>query len=347
MEVAKERGKKVARAYCSLHSKFVASKNTNTYQKCGQVYLITPHLFSILKRDHEVHGSSSGEKDLLDSPTNPKSRKIPECVLGAMFTYWFQKKENNHFLPLLQRLQTQVESEKLLVRGGRKGDKTRSDVETFLSLVNLRRDLDRGRLMIDLIRKRERLKRDYLTNLQSIFAEECSLVSMESERAPGEQDGARIEKEQSEGNTDTPDSTPFLPSVDGYCPSSPSSFFSQASGAPCWPLPSAGGKGSSVIKWWELGFREPQTGSTDPSPARNRGGFGGRTRKLPMVRPPRPRKRKERRAETKRTQLSVQSATGDVPSSSTPILLKEICKEGGKGGGSLCPLEKEQVQGEK
>ena len=385
MEVTKERSRKTARAYCPLHSKYVGSKNNNNilYQKCEQLYLITPHLMSILKRDHEVHGGRGGEEG---GEGEGRGRKIPESVLGAVFTYWFQKKEHNHFLPLLQRLQTLVESEKLLVegRGGGRGGRNRGggggeeEGERFLSLVNLRRELDRGRLLIDLMRKRERLKRDYVINLQNIFEEECRLIE-------GEKEG-----------------DPYLPSIDGYYPSSLSSpspspsslpspspspsplssFFSPAPPTPptphipCWPLPSP--PGPPAPKWWEVGFHEALSPSLPPSstPRSRKKGVVGRERKMPMVKT-RVRKRKDKRGEKRKGRGGEEGkgkcgGENDAHNSflcackgeheegssnaSTPVLLNQggrIGKLGGEGGkgkgkgkgkggkGVLSPLAKE------
>jgi hypothetical protein len=187
MIVKRERMKFFPRAYCGHHSKYVVSQNANIYQKCEQMYVTAPHLYSILKRDHVIHGLSFH----LEGMGTP--HPVPDSVLSVLFQYWFQKRQNNHFLPLVRRLQQRTESENAMQAKESSRRSRSSDVETFLSLIHLRRELDRGRLLVDLIKKRENLKRKYICNLEDIFEKENQM--------PQEM----IENEET-----------YIPSVDGF-----------------------------------------------------------------------------------------------------------------------------------
>lgn len=95
----------------------------------------------------------------------PKRNQFVQLLLG----YWTLKRQSRNGVPLLRRLQ-------ISHTGMRKfdGDKDADDEqviqlkEQLKSLQRLRQDLEKARLLVELIRKREKLKREYVKNHQLV-----------------------------------------------------------------------------------------------------------------------------------------------------------------------------------
>ncbi|RWS31132.1 peregrin-like isoform X11 [Leptotrombidium deliense] len=92
----------------------------------------------------------------------PKRNQFIQRLLG----YWTLKRQSRNGVPLLRRLQ-------ISYTGAKRGEETRDDdeqakkmKEELKSLQRLRQDLERARLLIELIRKREKLKRESIRVMQ-------------------------------------------------------------------------------------------------------------------------------------------------------------------------------------
>ncbi|RWS14694.1 peregrin-like isoform X10 [Dinothrombium tinctorium] len=92
----------------------------------------------------------------------PKRNQFIQRLLG----YWTLKRQSRNGVPLLRRLQ-------ITYTGAKRGEETRDDDEQakkmreeLKCLQRLRQDLERARLLIELIRKREKLKREYIKVMQ-------------------------------------------------------------------------------------------------------------------------------------------------------------------------------------
>ena len=97
----------------------------------------------------------------------PKRNQFLQRLLG----YWTLKRESRNGVPLLRRLQ--------ISNGGRRATRLGADVEEpandeqslqlkaeLKELQRLRQDLERARILIELIRKREKVKRELIRNLE-------------------------------------------------------------------------------------------------------------------------------------------------------------------------------------
>jgi len=83
---------------------------------------------------------------------------VPLSVLGLVYSYW-RTKRKAHPAPLIKRLEILQQE----------GYKVHQHVDLRLAeyqmrFVKLRRDFERARLLVDLVRKRETLKKDYIRN---------------------------------------------------------------------------------------------------------------------------------------------------------------------------------------
>ncbi|XP_036353375.2 peregrin isoform X5 [Ochotona princeps] len=81
--------------------------------------------------------------------------------MQRLHSYWTLKRQSRNGVPLLRRLQTHLQSQRNCEQVGRDSeDKNWALKEQLKSWQRLRHDLERARLLVELIRKREKLKRE-------------------------------------------------------------------------------------------------------------------------------------------------------------------------------------------
>lgn len=82
--------------------------------------------------------------------------------LKKLLSYWKLKRQHYNGVPLLRRLQSSQMSRKpLALEEGEKVDE-HSLTEQLIAWQTLRQDFERVRLLLELIKKRERIKRDFV-----------------------------------------------------------------------------------------------------------------------------------------------------------------------------------------
>ncbi|XP_058534481.1 peregrin isoform X4 [Ochotona princeps] len=82
--------------------------------------------------------------------------------MQRLHSYWTLKRQSRNGVPLLRRLQTHLQSQRNCEQVGQRDseDKNWALKEQLKSWQRLRHDLERARLLVELIRKREKLKRE-------------------------------------------------------------------------------------------------------------------------------------------------------------------------------------------
>uniref|UniRef100_A0A3P9JX70 Bromodomain containing 1 n=1 Tax=Oryzias latipes TaxID=8090 RepID=A0A3P9JX70_ORYLA len=89
---------------------------------------------------------------ILNQVSIQKKKAFVELVLN----YWTLKRQSRNGMPLIRRLQTSLQSQK----NRQNEEESRSLKEQLKEWHRLRHDLERARLLLELIRKREKLKRE-------------------------------------------------------------------------------------------------------------------------------------------------------------------------------------------
>ncbi|XP_019964661.1 bromodomain-containing protein 1 isoform X3 [Paralichthys olivaceus] len=92
---------------------------------------------------------------ILNQVSVQKKRAFVELVLN----YWTLKRQSRNGLPLLRRLQTSLQSQKN-AQPRQNEEESRALKDQLKEWHRLRHDLERARLLLELIRKREKLKRE-------------------------------------------------------------------------------------------------------------------------------------------------------------------------------------------
>uniref|UniRef100_A0A3Q2UXQ4 Bromodomain containing 1a n=1 Tax=Haplochromis burtoni TaxID=8153 RepID=A0A3Q2UXQ4_HAPBU len=92
---------------------------------------------------------------ILNQVSIQKKKVFVELVLS----YWRLKRQSRNGLPLIRRLQTRLQSQKN-VQPRQSEEESRALKEQLKEWHRLRHDLERARLLLELIRKREKLKRE-------------------------------------------------------------------------------------------------------------------------------------------------------------------------------------------
>lgn len=119
-----------------------------------------------MKKARQILAEKRSFIPIVSIPTIPIERvsKISELIsfprrndfLKALHAYWYLKRESRNGAPLLRRLQHSNSAMSFNHNKSRR-EKTKFKNQT-LKLLQLRRDLERARLLLELMRKRERLK---------------------------------------------------------------------------------------------------------------------------------------------------------------------------------------------
>ncbi|XP_072311138.1 bromodomain-containing protein 1 isoform X2 [Eucyclogobius newberryi] len=102
---------------------------------------------------------------ILNQVSVQKKRAFVELALN----YWTLKRESRNNLPLIQRLQTNLQSKKN-AQPKHNDEESRALKDQIKEWHRLRHDLERARLLLELIRKREKIKREEI-KLQEILLE--------------------------------------------------------------------------------------------------------------------------------------------------------------------------------
>ncbi|XP_047601600.1 peregrin isoform X9 [Lutra lutra] len=97
----------------------------------------------------------------LSKITNRLTIQRKSQFMQRLHSYWTLKRQSRNGVPLLRRLQTHLQSQRNCDQIGRDSeDKNWALKEQLKSWQRLRHDLERARLLVELIRKREKLKRE-------------------------------------------------------------------------------------------------------------------------------------------------------------------------------------------
>ncbi|XP_077357631.1 bromodomain-containing protein 1 isoform X2 [Festucalex cinctus] len=104
---------------------------------------------------------------ILNQVSVQKKKAFVELVLN----YWTLKRQSRNGLSLIRRLQTSLQSQKNAqpVCSSQNEEETRALKEQLKEWHRLRHDLERARLLVELIRKREKLKREELKFQESLL----------------------------------------------------------------------------------------------------------------------------------------------------------------------------------
>lgn len=112
--------------------------------------------------------TSSSFDTILNQVSVQKKRVFVERVLS----YWVLKRQARNGVPLIRRLQTNPQAQKmeqLVSPEDRRLEDNRALKEQLKEWHRLRHDLERARLLLELIRKREKLKREEMKLQQSVL----------------------------------------------------------------------------------------------------------------------------------------------------------------------------------
>nr|XP_057933852.1 bromodomain-containing protein 1 isoform X6 [Doryrhamphus excisus] len=101
---------------------------------------------------------------ILNQVSIQKKKAFVELVLN----YWTLKRQSRNGLPLIRRLQTSLQSQKN-AQPKQNEEETRALKDQLKQWHRLRHDLERARLLLELIRKREKLKREEIKFHESLL----------------------------------------------------------------------------------------------------------------------------------------------------------------------------------
>ncbi|CAM9910890.1 unnamed protein product [Lampetra fluviatilis] len=89
--------------------------------------------------------------------------------MQRMHSYWTLKRQSRNGVPLLRRLQSHLQSQRSMEQREHLGEKRHALKEQLKSWQRLRHDLERARLLVELIRKREKLKREQIRAQEAVM----------------------------------------------------------------------------------------------------------------------------------------------------------------------------------
>ncbi|XP_038595013.1 bromodomain-containing protein 1 isoform X2 [Micropterus salmoides] len=101
---------------------------------------------------------------ILNQVSVQKKKTFVELVLN----YWTLKRQSRNGLPLIRRLQTSLQSQKN-AQPRQNEEESRALKEQLKEWHRLRHDLERARLLLELIRKREKLKREEIKQQETLL----------------------------------------------------------------------------------------------------------------------------------------------------------------------------------
>lgn len=107
-----------------------------------------------------------------DTILNQVSLQRKKPFVEQAFNYWLLKRQSRNGVPLIRRLQTTIQTQKIPSRN--RNDDCQELRDQLKDLHRLRHDLERTRLLLELIRKREKLKRDQIKLQQSVLEVELT-----------------------------------------------------------------------------------------------------------------------------------------------------------------------------
>ncbi|CAG0888530.1 unnamed protein product [Darwinula stevensoni] len=126
-----------------------------------------------VKREEKKHkGKRSGAPMVISIPTLPPERiqQIASVVtfskksqfMQRLMAYWMLKRQSRNGVPLLRRLQSMHPSRNSRLLEGIPDEKTQAMFKQLREWQQLRQDLERARLLCELVRKREKTKRELM-----------------------------------------------------------------------------------------------------------------------------------------------------------------------------------------
>ncbi|XP_041636670.1 bromodomain-containing protein 1 isoform X2 [Cheilinus undulatus] len=101
---------------------------------------------------------------ILNQVSVQKKKAFVELVLN----YWTLKRQSRNGLPLIRRLQTSLQTQKN-PQAKQNEEETRALKEQLKEWHRLRHDLERARLLLELIRKREKIKREEIKQQETLL----------------------------------------------------------------------------------------------------------------------------------------------------------------------------------
>nr|XP_046234366.1 bromodomain-containing protein 1 isoform X2 [Scatophagus argus] len=104
----------------------------------------------------------------LQTIMNQVSIQKKKAFVELVLNYWTLKRQSRNGLPLIRRLQTSLQSQKN-AQPGQNEEENRALKEQLKEWHRLRHDLERARLLLELIRKREKLKREEIKQQETLL----------------------------------------------------------------------------------------------------------------------------------------------------------------------------------
>uniref|UniRef100_A0A3P8T7S2 Bromodomain containing 1 n=1 Tax=Amphiprion percula TaxID=161767 RepID=A0A3P8T7S2_AMPPE len=111
------------------------------------------------KPEPEVESEAEAHVIVLQTILNQVSVQKKKAFVELVLNYWTLKRQSRNGLPLIRRLQTSLQSQKN-AQPRQNEEESRALKEQLKEWHRLRHDLERTRLLLELIRKREKLKRE-------------------------------------------------------------------------------------------------------------------------------------------------------------------------------------------
>jgi hypothetical protein len=108
---------------------------------------------------------------------------LPSQIIEGVFEYWLTKRQNHCGLPLLKSLAAQLQQTPSSIKKRKDVDKRRkSDASYFQDLVLLRTDFERVEFLIELVKRREKVKRDLVQTMRDSFELQINPIRFTVER---------------------------------------------------------------------------------------------------------------------------------------------------------------------
>uniref|UniRef100_A0A3B3C8Y7 Bromodomain containing 1a n=1 Tax=Oryzias melastigma TaxID=30732 RepID=A0A3B3C8Y7_ORYME len=114
------------------------------------------------------HDSPGVTLNQLQTILNQVSIQKKKAFVELVLNYWTLKRQSRNGMPLIRRLQTSMQSQKNS-QPRQNEEESRSLKEQLKEWHRLRHDLERARLLLELIRKREKLKREEIKLQESLL----------------------------------------------------------------------------------------------------------------------------------------------------------------------------------
>jgi hypothetical protein len=154
---------------CFVEARPSPSNATSLVSYCKQ--------HSLQRLDHYQRYPRECRQEMADTQRLVHGMGIAMEDFDLIYSYW-RIKRRVHPTPLLPRLQVLCEE------GYIPAQTTLGDAEYRSRFIKLRQDFERARVLIDLVRKRELLKRKYLETLQCIVDNAVALTQQQQEQQP-------------------------------------------------------------------------------------------------------------------------------------------------------------------